>query len=158
WRATHNFRALVRDLMESARWSPYLTTCRVFAFLGRRASRVIPRPIRRWMERMRERLYSISTGSRRIYPAMLLPELLDYTGEFGPELVLFNPFCRWLAKEGLLKNRRIRTYRGMRCFYDDLDCLEIIEKAEPRRYVPPNQRPEWLPIKNEHNFDNLGRT
>jgi len=83
---------------------------------------------------------------------------LDYTGEFGAELVLFTPFCGWLSKVGLLKNRRIRTYFGMRCFYDDLDCLEIVEKKEPRRYVPPHERPPWLPIKNEHNFDNVGRS
>jgi hypothetical protein len=85
-----------------------------------------------------------------------LPDLLDYTGEFGPELVLFVPFCRWLSNVGLMKKRRIRTYFGMHCFYDDLACLEIIDKNELRRYVPPEKRPVWLPIKNEHNFDNLG--
>jgi hypothetical protein len=87
----------------------------------------------------------------------LLPELLEYTGEFGSELVLFTPFCHWLSKEGLLRTRRIRIYRGMRCFYDDLDCLEILEKDEPRRYVPPQERQSWLPVKNEHTFDGLGR-
>ncbi|MFL9998601.1 hypothetical protein PQR34_44555 [Paraburkholderia sediminicola] len=86
-----------------------------------------------------------------------LPDELDYTGEFGPELVLFLPFCNWLSKMGLLKNRRIRTYRGMSCFYDDLDCLEIIEKDEQRIYVPPKNRPSWLPARDEHNFDNQGR-
>lgn len=86
-----------------------------------------------------------------------LPEVLDYTGEFGSELVLFVPFCNWLSREGLLRNRRIRTYRGMRCFYDDLDCLEILEKDEPRTWIPPKDRPPWLPVKDEHTFDGLGR-
>jgi len=92
---------------------------------------------------------SISAGS--------LPDVLEYTGEFGPELVLFLPFCRWLSSAGLLKERRIRTYRGMRCFYDDLDCLEILEKDQQRRYVPPQERPAWLPVKNEHTFDTFCR-
>jgi hypothetical protein len=70
-----------------------------------------------------------------------LPDLLDYTGEFGPELVLFVPFCRWLSNVGLMKKRQIRTYLGMHCFYDDLACLEIIDKNELRRYVPPQRRP-----------------
>jgi hypothetical protein len=87
-----------------------------------------------------------------------LPDLLAYTGEFGAELILFTSFCGWLSKAGLLKDRRIQTYFGMRCFYDDLDCLEVLEKNEVRCYVPPRHRPSWLPIKNEHNFDNLGRS
>lgn len=82
-----------------------------------------------------------------------LPETLEYEGEFGAELVLFLPFVTWLSREGLLKNRRIVTYRGMRCFYEDIACAELIEKREDRRYVPPTQRPAWLPVKNEHDFD-----
>jgi hypothetical protein len=87
-----------------------------------------------------------------------LPETLEYTGEFGPELVLFMPFCHWLSKAGLLKNRRIKTYRGMQCFYDGLDCLEIVEKPDARTYVEPEARLSCLPIKNEHSFDDLGRS
>jgi len=45
----------------------------------------------------------------------------------------------------------------MRCFYDELDCLEVLEKDEPRRWVPHQERPSWLPVKNEHTFDGLGR-
>ena len=82
-----------------------------------------------------------------------LPETLEYTGEFGSELVLFLPFVNWLSREGLLRNRRITTYGGMRCFYEDLDCIELIEKPDARGYVPPQERPEWLPAKNEHDFD-----
>jgi len=86
-----------------------------------------------------------------------LPEVLEYCGEFGPELVLFLPFCRWLSKAGILKAKRLRIYRGMRCFYDDLECLQILEKDELRRYVPPENRPAWLPVKNEHTFDHFRR-
>jgi hypothetical protein len=86
-----------------------------------------------------------------------LPETLDYVGEFGSELVLFTSFCNWLSREGLLRERRIRTYRGMRCFYDDLDCLEILEKDEARKWIRPHERAWWLPVKDEHTFDGKGR-
>lgn len=86
-----------------------------------------------------------------------LPDLLDYSGEFGPELVLFLPFVRWLSRVGALRRRRIGTYTGMRCFYDDLDCAGIVEKEELRRYVPPYDRPPYWPVRDEHSFDGLGR-
>ncbi len=81
-----------------------------------------------------------------------LPDILEYTGEFGAELVLFLPFMNWLAERGLLRRRAIRTYRGMRCFYDDLDCAEIIEKEQRRNFVRPVNRPQWLPVRNEHTY------
>jgi len=86
-----------------------------------------------------------------------LPEELEYVGEFGTELILFTPFCGWLAKAGLLRHRTIKTYVGMRCFYDDLECGRIKEKEKRRTYVPPDCRPSWLPIRNEHDFDGRGR-
>lgn len=86
-----------------------------------------------------------------------LPQSLEYVGEFGPELVLFLPFCNWLSKAGFLRKRQIVTYFGMRCFYEDLECLEVIEKKEKRCWIPPSDRPAWLPVKNEHDFDGLGR-
>lgn len=81
-----------------------------------------------------------------------VPEVMEYRGEFGAELVLFLPFCGWLNKLGLLKDHVISTYHGMRCFYDDLDCKEIVERAEPREFVRPRQRAEWLPVKDEHAY------
>lgn len=84
-----------------------------------------------------------------------LPETLEYTGEFGPELILFFPFCSWLSKEGLLKTSKVKIYRGMRCFYDHLDCLELVEKDDGREYVAPDKRPTMLPIKNEHSYGSL---
>jgi hypothetical protein len=87
-----------------------------------------------------------------------LPHILEYTGEFGPELVLFLPFCNWLSGVGLLKGRRILTYTGMSCFYNELDCVEIQEKSHRRVFLPPQDRPKWLPVRNEHNFDNSGRS
>src|SRR5262245_33613763 len=82
-----------------------------------------------------------------------LPDVLEYTGEFGAELVLFLPFCEWLSSQRLLSNRSICTYAGMRCFYERLDLGTLIEKEEERRYVPPNKRPCWMPIRDEHRFD-----
>jgi hypothetical protein len=82
-----------------------------------------------------------------------LPDVLEYTGEFGPELVLFLPFCERLSQQGLLLNRTICTYAGMEGFYDQIKCRTVHVKNEDRRYVPPEQRPRWMPIKNEHKFD-----
>jgi len=78
-----------------------------------------------------------------------LPEKLVWQGEFGAELVLFLPFVTWLSAAGLLRGRRISTYRGMRCFYEHLDCAGIETRAEQRR---PAQRlmPGWLPARDEH--------
>jgi len=41
----------------------------------------------------------------------------------------------------------------MRCFYDQMKCRAILEKDEERCYVPPAERPDWMPIRDEHNFD-----
>ena len=87
-----------------------------------------------------------------------LPARLEWTGEFGSELVLFRPFCRWLSDSGFLEDREICTYQGMRCFYERFNCKNIIEKNEIRRYIPPHRRPAWLPIKNEHDFDGIGKS
>jgi predicted O-methyltransferase YrrM len=87
-----------------------------------------------------------------------LPQTLEYTGEFGPELVLCLPFLNWLGKLGLLRSRKIITYTGMKCFYDDMGGLAIIEKAADREYVHPDRRASWLPVRNEHDFDGHGRS
>jgi hypothetical protein len=87
------------------------------------------------------------------YRLQALPDTLEYTGEFGSELLLFLPFCAWLASVSILRHHAVKTYRGMGCFYQDLDCREIIEKNERRMYVPPHRRGEYLPVRNEHYFD-----
>lgn len=80
------------------------------------------------------------------------PETLEYTGEFGAELVLFFPYCAWLSQAGLARDRKIKTYAGMRTYYEDLGFAEIVEKDSRRDYVHPDQRPAWLPIRNEHEY------
>jgi len=87
----------------------------------------------------------------------VLPDELEYTGEFGPELVLFLPFIRWLAKTGRLGDRVVRTYSGMAPFYSGLGIRHFEEKTARREWVAPDHRPWWLPVKNEHSFDGLGR-
>jgi hypothetical protein len=82
-----------------------------------------------------------------------LPDVLDYTGEFGAELVLFLPLCEWLSSQRLLLTRSIRTYAGMGCFYERLQCRAIVEKHEERRYISPKKRPDWMPVRDEHEFD-----
>ena len=79
-----------------------------------------------------------------------LPDCLDFVGEFGAELNSFVPFVHWLHRAGLMRDRRIGTYLGMRPFYFFLDRHQIEERAEPRRYVPPDERPNWLPTRNDH--------
>jgi hypothetical protein len=88
----------------------------------------------------------------------LLPMTLEWTGEFGSELVLFAPFCRWLSTNGLLEDKTICTYKGMRCFYEDMNCKGVLEKTERRYFVPPAKRPFWLPVNDEHTFGNNGRS
>ncbi len=58
WRAHHEIGILVRDLTRAALWSPFLTIHTLLGALGRRASKVLPRAIVRWMERIRGRPYS----------------------------------------------------------------------------------------------------
>jgi hypothetical protein len=87
-----------------------------------------------------------------------LPDLLDYTGEFGAELVLFLPFIRWLSETGQLGDRTVRTYVGMRPFYEGLGIVRFEEKPGPREPIFPWDRPAWYPIRNEHDFDGKGRS
>ncbi|MBE9605644.1 hypothetical protein IAI18_12290 [Acetobacteraceae bacterium H6797] len=85
-----------------------------------------------------------------------LPELLEYRGEFGAELVLFLPFVTWLSERGLLRDRRIATYRGMNCYYDDLDCKKVIYRDKGRRVIAPVRREfwmPWLPVIREHRYE-----
>jgi hypothetical protein len=82
-----------------------------------------------------------------------LPEILDYTGEFGTELALFLPFCEWLSAQGLLRDRSLRTYAGMECFYEHLAYRSLLKKFEERRYIAADRRPLWLPVNDEHEFD-----
>jgi hypothetical protein len=84
------------------------------------------------------------------------PELLDFVGEFGTELVLFIPFVNYLVRTGQLGSRVVRTYRGMRPFYEALGVRRIEEKDTLREFVRPEHRPAWLPRRNEHDFDGRG--
>jgi hypothetical protein len=79
-----------------------------------------------------------------------LPAVLEFTGEFGAEINSFVPFTYWLYLAGLMQDRRIRTYPGMRPFYFYLHPEQIEEKQEARRYVHPLERPVWLPTRNDH--------
>ena len=82
-----------------------------------------------------------------------LPDVLEYFGEFGNELVLFIPFIAWASSVGLMKDRTVLTYKGMRCFYDDLQIGHYLEKDESRSSVEAKFRPYYLPIKDEHTWD-----
>jgi hypothetical protein len=79
-----------------------------------------------------------------------LPDRLDFSGEFGAEVNSFLPFVHWLHCAGLMAERRIRTYRGMRAFYFFLADEQIEEVDIPRHYVFPDDRPTWLPNRNDH--------
>jgi hypothetical protein len=79
-----------------------------------------------------------------------LPACLTFTGEFGAEVNSFVPFVHWLHQAGLMHGRRIRTYNGMRPFYFFLDAEQIEEVAHPRQYVFPQERPAWLPTRDDH--------
>jgi hypothetical protein len=80
----------------------------------------------------------------------MLPPRLEFTGEFGAEINSFVPFVHWAWQAGRLERRPVVTYRGMLPFYRFLPPDQIIERDEPRRYVPPEARPEWLPTRDDH--------
>jgi hypothetical protein len=85
------------------------------------------------------------------FPCLVdLPLRLDFEGEFGAEVNSFVPFVYWLHQAGLMHGRHIRTYHGMRPFFYFLDATQIKEVETPRRFVPPQDRPAWLPTRNDH--------
>jgi hypothetical protein len=77
-----------------------------------------------------------------------LPGIIQYEGEFGPEIVTFLPFVYNLHIRGLLKNRRISTYSGMKPYYYFLGPRKLIERTENRFFLPPGDR--WWPHSDEH--------
>jgi Methyltransferase domain len=81
------------------------------------------------------------------------PLTLDYEGEFGAELVLFLPYVTWLSRAGLLRQTRVVIYAGMRCFYDHLQCAELVEKHSLRQHIRVDQRLPALPVKSELLYD-----
>ena len=81
-----------------------------------------------------------------------IPDVLEYTGEFGNELILFVPFIYWLDQTGLLKDRHLKTYAGMRSFYSGVTPKMYSEKTEDRGYVHVEHQPAYLPNKTEEDF------
>lgn len=79
-----------------------------------------------------------------------LPEELEYTGEFGPELIIFLPLVYWLHRAGLMRRRRVRTYAGMRPFYEFLQPDQFVGKPGSRRFLRQAERPWYLPNRSEH--------
>jgi hypothetical protein len=67
-------------------------------------------------------------------------DVIEYTGEFGAEITTFIPFVFWLKAQGLLKGRRVVTYRGMRPFYYVLADDEYQEKVDLRQWLPVEER------------------
>lgn len=104
------------------------------------------------LNRLRNRFwrrYRMLTG-RTYEPARLrwLPRTLEYRGEFGLELLVFLPFVRWLSERGLLRERTVSTYKGMEPFYRGIDGV-LVERDEKRTFVPPGDRPSFLPVNDE---------
>jgi len=68
--------------------------------------------------------------------------LIEYTGEYGAELTTFLPFVFWLKTQGLLEQRRVITYPGMRPYYYFLEDSEFGERPGPRVATHIKDR-EW---------------
>lgn len=115
-------------------------------------ARNIQRLRNRIENRLRRGFRKSGDGDYWLSRVRFLPSTLEYTGEFGFELVLFLPFVTWLSQVGLLANRKIKTYRGMTSFYQDLGHAGLIEKDIEREFVRPRERLPYLPIKDEHAF------
>jgi len=79
-----------------------------------------------------------------------LPEVIAFAGEFGAEINSFLPFVYWLHQAGLMRGRRVRSYGGMRPFYYFLAPDQLEERAGPRAYSFPVQRPDYLPNRDDH--------
>lgn len=58
--------------------------------------------------------------------------VIEYSGEYGAELTTFLPFVFWLKTQGLLDQRRVITYPGMRPYYYFLEDGEYAERPGPR--------------------------
>src|SRR5689334_20147291 len=80
-------------------------------------------------------------------PIANIPDTLEYTGEFGIELVAFIPFVHWLQANGHMESRRVLTYAGMRPFYYFLAHSQYAEKAGPRTIVEASRRPSYWPTR-----------
>ena len=114
------------------------------------------------LENLKNRLwrkYYKLTGQRySAKRALRVPRTLEYRGEFGLELLVFLPFIAWLSSAGLLRNRTIKTYRGMRSFYEGLEFKQFIEHDGRRTFIAPGDRAAYLPVKSEHDFDGVRRS
>ncbi len=75
---------------------------------------------------------------------------IEYTGEYGDEIITFVPFVYWLKTQGLLAGRRVITYGGMRPYYYFLDDDEYAEKPGARHWVIEAER-DW-PSNNGYLF------
>lgn len=81
-----------------------------------------------------------------------LPDVIEFHGEFGAELILFLPFCEWASRAGILADRELRVHAGMRCFYDHMNIGRLTEKTETRNAMTRVHRPIYLPVRDEHVF------
>lgn len=72
--------------------------------------------------------------------------LIEFVGEYGPELGVFIPFVNYLKTNGMLVGKKVKTYSGMRPYYFFLSDDEYEEKdiTDKRRWVPPELR-NFLP-------------
>jgi hypothetical protein len=78
----------------------------------------------------------------------LLPEVIKYEGEFGPEIVTFLPFVYNLYIRDLIRDHKVSTYSDMKPYYYFLNRKNLIERKDRRYWVPPEER--WWPGSNEH--------
>lgn len=92
----------------------------------------------------------VARPTRKISVEVALPPVLHYAGEFGTELICFIPSVYWLHQVGLLHNRKVRTYAGMRAYYPFLDDAQFLEKHAVRSYIHHSLRPPYLRNRNEH--------
>lgn len=79
-----------------------------------------------------------------------LPDILDYDNEFGPEIICFLPTVFWLKASGLLLNRKVRIFEGMRSFYYFLEDSEIVYKPGPRACHPAPYPLSYIANRQEH--------
>lgn len=72
-----------------------------------------------------------------------MPNLIEFSGEFGQEIIHFVPFVHWLHRAGEMNGRRLLTFEGMQPFYFFLNPHQIVIKSDPRKYVEFCDLPDY---------------
>lgn len=89
----------------------------------------------------------------------MLPNVIDYVGEYGSEVSVFIPYIHYLKQVGLLHGKKVAIYDGMQPYYFFLAPDDVIIKKDKRQYIPYYGR-FFMPdhLRNEDEIFRVGGT